>query len=84
VQNARVVGERHLKRQVRAPEGRGNFDAIAFNSVDPTARAPLPQGRIHLVYRLGTNDYQDVRRLQLVVEHLLPCADGTQPAQAHT
>lgn len=84
VQGARIVGGRHLKLQVRAPEGRGSFDAIAFNQVDPTTPAPLPQGRIRLVYRLGTNDYQDVRRLQLVVEHLLPWADGTQPAQAHT
>jgi len=84
VQGARIVGERHLKLQVRAPEGRGSFDAIAFNCVDPAAPAPLPRGRIRLVYRLGTNDYQDVRRLQLVVEHLLPWEDGSLPAQAHT
>ncbi|MFT3905473.1 MAG: single-stranded-DNA-specific exonuclease RecJ [Steroidobacteraceae bacterium] len=72
VQNARVVGERHLKLAVRAPEGRGSFDAIAFNSIDPTARSALPQGRVRLVYRLGTNEWQGVRRLQLMVEHCLP------------
>jgi len=27
---------------------------------------------VRLVYRLGTNDYQGERRLQLVVEHILP------------
>ena len=69
---ARVLAGRHLKFQVAAREGRGGFEAIAFNSVDPQRPAPLPAGRIRLVYRLGTNDYQGERRLQLVVEHLLP------------
>ena len=68
----RVLAERHLKFQVAAREGRGGFEAIAFNSVDPQRPQPLPAGRVRLVYRLGTNDYQGERRLQLVVEHLLP------------
>jgi single-stranded-DNA-specific exonuclease len=68
----RVLAGRHLKFQVAAREGRGGFEAIAFNSVDPEQPAPLPQGRVRLVYRLGTNEYQGERRLQLVVEHLLP------------
>ncbi len=69
---ARVLAGRHLKFQVAAREGRGGFEAIAFNSVDPQVPAPLPAGRVRLVYRLGTNDYQGERRLQLVVDHLLP------------
>jgi single-stranded-DNA-specific exonuclease len=68
----RVLAGRHLKFQVAAREGRGGFEAIAFNSVDPQRPAPLPTGRVRLVYRLGTNDYQGERRLQLVVEHILP------------
>jgi single-stranded-DNA-specific exonuclease len=71
IQRARVVGERHLKLQLAAPEGRGSFEAIAFNQVEPGAGAALPGGRVRLVYRLGTNEYQGERRLQLVVEHLL-------------
>jgi single-stranded-DNA-specific exonuclease len=71
IQRARVVGERHLKLQLAAPEGRGSFEAIAFNQVEPGAGAALPAGRVRLVYRLGTNEYQGERRLQLVVEHLL-------------
>jgi len=67
----RIVGERHLKFQVAAREGRGGFEAIAFNSVDPQRPVPLPAGRVRLVYRLGTNEYQGEQRLQLVVEHLL-------------
>ncbi len=68
----RVLAGRHLKFQVAAREGRGGFEAIAFNSVDPQQPQSLPQGRVRLVYKLGTNDYQGERRLQLVVEHLLP------------
>jgi single-stranded-DNA-specific exonuclease len=68
----RVLAERHLKFQVAAREGRGGFEVIAFNSIDPQRPRPLPAGRLRLVYRLGTNDYQGERRLQLVAEHLLP------------
>ena len=68
----RVLADRHLKFQVAAREGRGGFEAIAFNSVDPLQPAALPTGAVRLVYRLGTNDYRGERRLQLVVEHLLP------------
>ena len=57
---------------VAAPEGRGGFEAIAFNNVDPQRPAPLPTGKVRLIYRLATNDYQGELRLQLVVEHLLP------------
>jgi single-stranded-DNA-specific exonuclease len=71
LRGARVVGDRHLKFQVVAEEGRGGFEAIAFNSIDPLQRAELPSGPRRLVYRLGTNDYRGERRLQLVVEHVL-------------
>ncbi len=67
----RVLGERHLKFHVSAREGRGGFEAIAFNSIDPQRPAPLPAGKVRLIYRLGTNEYQGELRLQLVVEHLL-------------
>jgi single-stranded-DNA-specific exonuclease len=67
----RVLGERHLKFQVSAREGRGGFEAIAFNTIDPHRPAPLPAGKVRLIYRLGTNEYQGELRLQLVVEHLL-------------
>jgi single-stranded-DNA-specific exonuclease len=72
VQNCRIVGARHLKLVVAAPEGRGGFDAIAFNAIDPGAPGALPAGRVRLVYRLDANQYQGESRLQLVVDHLLP------------
>jgi single-stranded-DNA-specific exonuclease len=67
----RVLAGRHLKFQVAAREGRGGFEAIAFNHVDPEGPEPRLQGKVRLLYRLGTNDYQGERRLQLLVEHVL-------------
>ncbi len=52
VRAPRIVGERHLKFQVLAPEGRGSFDAIAFNHVEPGENFSAPGGRMRLVYRL--------------------------------
>ncbi|MFI4868994.1 MAG: single-stranded-DNA-specific exonuclease RecJ [Steroidobacterales bacterium] len=73
IQSARLVGERHLKLGLCAPEGRGQFDAIAFNFSDGDAQAPsLPSGATRLVYRLDSNEYLGERRLQFMIEHLLP------------
>jgi len=72
VRSARVVGERHVKMWVEVPRTGRAFDAIAFNYLDDeTVRPPAPGDR-HLVYRLDVNQYQGERRLQLLVEHLLP------------
>jgi single-stranded-DNA-specific exonuclease len=71
IESARVVGERHLKLRLAAPEGRGQFDAIAFNQVDAAEPAELPAGMVRLVYRLDSNEYMGERRLQFIVEHLL-------------
>ena len=71
VRSARVVGERHLKMWVEASRGR-TFDAIAFNFVEDQASFTLPQGSWRLVYRLDVNEYQGERRLQLLVDHVLP------------
>jgi single-stranded-DNA-specific exonuclease len=72
IHSTRVVGERHLKIRVLAPEGRGQFDAIAFNFLDAEESAALPSGLVRLVYRLDSNEYLGQPRLQFVVEHLLP------------
>ena len=36
------------------------------------AACALPSGAARLVYRLDSNEYQGERRLQFVIEHLLP------------
>jgi single-stranded-DNA-specific exonuclease len=72
IESARRVGERHLKLKLATPEGRGQFDAIAFNFLDDGPDTPLPAGDARLVYRLESNEYLGERRLQFVIEHLLP------------
>ncbi len=72
IQSSRLVGERHLKLGLSAPEGRGQFDAIAFNFLDADEPASLPRGDVRLVYRLDSNEYLGERRLQFVIEHVLP------------
>lgn len=72
VLSARIVGERHLKLRVAAPEvGAVPLDAIGFNLAERIGEAG---GRVRLAYRLDVNDYRGARSAQLVVEHLEPSA----------
>ncbi len=72
VRNSRVVGERHLKMWVEVPKTGRSFDAIAFNHIEEPDNFTPPQGAVQLVYRLDVNEYQGERRLQLLVDHVLP------------
>jgi single-stranded-DNA-specific exonuclease len=72
VKNARVVGEKHLKMWVTSGDGARSFDAIAFNYKGADENPPLPDGDVRLVYRLDINEYRGERRLQLLVDHVLP------------
>ena len=69
-----MIGERHVKMWVEVPKSGRSFDAIAFNHVQPGSDFTPPEGLAHLVYRLEVNEYQGERRLQLLVDHLLPAA----------
>jgi single-stranded-DNA-specific exonuclease len=72
IRSARIVGEHHLKLWVEVPMSGRAFDAIVFNYAEASGESAVPQGRAQLVYRLDVNDYQGERRLQLLVDHLLP------------
>ncbi|MBS0580998.1 MAG: single-stranded-DNA-specific exonuclease RecJ [Proteobacteria bacterium] len=74
IRSARLIGARHLKMWVEVPGAGRAFDAIAFNHVEEGAEFVPPAGLAHLVYRLDINEYQGERRLQLLVDHLLPAA----------
>jgi single-stranded-DNA-specific exonuclease len=74
IRNARIIGERHLKMWVEVPRSGRAFDAIAFNHVEAGVEFSPPAGLAHLVYRLEVNEYQGERRLQLLVDHVLPAA----------
>lgn len=74
IRNARVIGERHVKMWVEPPASGRSFDAVAFNHLGGGGGAvgELPAGLAQLVYRLDVNEYQGERRLQLLIDHLLP------------
>lgn len=74
IRSARVIGARHLKMWVEVPDSGRAFDAIAFNHVEEGTDFVVPAGLAHLVYRLDVNEYQGERRLQLLIDHLLPAA----------
>ena len=74
IRNARLIGTRHVKMWVEVPDSGRAFDAIAFNHVEEGAQFVAPAGLAHLVYRLDVNEYQGERRLQLLIDHLMPAA----------
>jgi single-stranded-DNA-specific exonuclease len=72
IRNTRIVGDRHLKMWVEVPRTGRSFDAIAFNHIEERDSFVPPAGAVQLVYRLDVNEYQGERRLQLLVDHVLP------------
>jgi single-stranded-DNA-specific exonuclease len=61
VESQRVVGERHLKLML-AKDGR-RIEAMRFGALDP-----LP-AQVRAAYRLGINEYNGLKTVQLNVEH---------------
>jgi single-stranded-DNA-specific exonuclease len=63
----RTVGGTHAKMMLRSVDSQESFDAIAFNQAE---RLPdNTRATIHAAYRLDINEYQGVRRLQLLIEY---------------
>ncbi|MGD2160490.1 MAG: single-stranded-DNA-specific exonuclease RecJ, partial [Gammaproteobacteria bacterium] len=58
----KIVGEKHLKMQLRHHQGGNAVNAIAFNTVADD----LPSfEKIHVAYRLNINEFRNTRSLQL-------------------
>jgi len=74
VADARIVGGRHLKLQLRAgtAPARAALDAIAFGYVGGALEEPRlePGARIDLAYRLEVNEYHGAEQVQLNCQHL--------------
>ena len=70
--NQRVIAGRHLKLLLRV-QGTSNVDAIVFNIDAYNWHEKLD--RVHILYRLDVNEYQNDLRPQLVVTWLQPIAD---------
>ncbi len=64
-----VVGERHLRIELRTRCGR-RLEAIAFGRTEP-----LP-ARSRVAYRLARNDYRGIASAQLVIEAVEPLDDA--------
>jgi len=63
--NWKIVGDKHLKMQLRHNAGSKPVDAIAFN----TLADDLPSfENIHLAYRMNVNEFRNNRSLQLIVD----------------
>lgn len=70
VLNRRIVGERHLKLQMRyEPEGKV-VDAIHFFFEE--ALWPDTTNSFKLAYKLAVNSYRGEESVQLIVEHAIP------------
>ena len=82
IRSARLIAGRHVKMWVEVPRGGRAFDAIAFNQVEEGDEFVPPAGTAQLVYRLAVNEYQGERRLQLLIDHVLPDAERPEPLRA--
>ena len=68
----RLVGERHLKLQLKTECGSQALDGIAFN-ID---REQWPNANVcwvELAYKLDLNEYRGNESVQLLVNYLAPC-----------
>ena len=73
VEDNRVVGNVHLKMQLRPVGGQGSIDAIAFRCLPED----LPDtGAVGFVYKLDINHFRGRKTCQLMVEKIL-CGPGS-------
>lgn len=69
----RIVGQYHLKLVLQTDDCDDYIDAIAFN-VDLAEWPKYDCHRVRVAYRLDINDFNNRKRLQLLVEHLVSLA----------
>jgi len=67
----RLVGQKHLKLTLRTSETKQEIDAIWFN-INPNIWPNFRCAKAKMVYRLGINEYNGRRSLQLMVDELVP------------
>ncbi|MCW8827456.1 MAG: single-stranded-DNA-specific exonuclease RecJ, partial [Gammaproteobacteria bacterium] len=69
VASSRIVGERHLKMQLRWPDSGQPVDAIAFN-VDEPLLTMRPR-QVQIAYRLDINEWRGTQSLQLLIDTIV-------------
>ena len=72
VVDQRLVGGKHLKLVLKLPNTENFFDGILFNT--EVEEWPNHQARrAHIAYRLDINEFQNKRKLQLLLEDIKAC-----------
>ena len=66
----RVVGERHLKLQLKVAGETRIIDGIAFNTVDDVW--PEDTRFVQIAYKLATNEYRGNLSAQLIIDYIEP------------
>ncbi len=66
VHNQKIVGEAHLKCQLKLKNGKYYFDAIAF------FQQQINQDFALIAYKLDINNYRGMQSLQLIIEKIAP------------
>ena len=64
----KVMGERHLRLQLRDPRDDSLHDAVMFNAY----HGQPPPPRLRAVYELGINDWQGRETARLLLRHIEP------------
>jgi single-stranded-DNA-specific exonuclease len=67
---SRIVGNHHLKLQLKLPGENKIIAAIAFNTTCDDW--PEAISRVHTLYKLDINEFAGRRQLQLVVDYITP------------
>ena len=67
--DARIVGDSHAKMVLRPQDSDDSYDAICFGYLRDHEH--LPRGIVHAAFRLDVNHYQGMKKLQLMVEHIV-------------
>ena len=66
----RIVGGNHLKLRLQTETNGKTLEAISFNTTDESW--PNDVCHIQAAYRLDVNEYQNRKKLQLLIEHIEP------------
>lgn len=69
--NQRVVGQHHLKLILQIPDSEHYIDGIVFN-VDLNVWPNYHCTTVRAVYSLDINEYKNKRKLQLLIDELIP------------
>ncbi len=69
--NQRLIGGKHLKLILQHPQLKSSIDGIAFG-IDLNVWPNSAIKSVRIAYRLDINEYQGLKNMQLLIEHIEP------------